>query len=187
MATLQELLGDAYTPELEAELFADKDKELARVKGSLSKLDESMKTKDAKIKELETAALSESERLKKEVEDTLAAAKASEITYKKEMSKIKVMAGLQGYSVDAETLDALAGDDPEKAEKMAAGLLATIKAAQAATEAEVNAKHLKNNGSPDGNVNDKPMTKDDFEKLSYSQVEKLAQEHPDIYKKFTEG
>lgn len=189
---LKDILGEAYTPEIESAIGAayipNDGTYIPKINadGELKRLRDDLAAAKLKVSTLETASLSEPERIQKQIDDALAAANSRESDYKRALAKLKTQNALQGFEVDEDTLTAIAGDDPDKAEKTAAGFAAVLNAAILAGEAKANAEHLKNNGTPGGGSGNS-ITKEAFKAMTIDEKTKLKVEQPELYKQMKEG
>lgn len=164
MPDLKELLGENYTPELESalsEMYVPK----ANAQGEAIRLQNELAARDKKLKEIEIASLSEQERLKREHDEAVAAAKAAESLHVKALSKLTIQKGISdsGIAIDDDMLDLISNCDTETSSKIASGLQKLFKAAHAAGEAAANQKHLSNNKAPEGGTNQAMISQAEIE------------------------
>lgn len=195
MADLKELLGELYTPELEASITAayiPNDGSYipkANSEGEARRLKKERDDAIAKARELEEASLSADEKAQKAIDDAIAKAKATETASLKMMSKLELQTGLASSGIDlskhADILELLVGDNPETAKSISAGLQQLITEATTMGEARANETHLKNNGTPGGGTN-APLTLEDYQKMTLDDRMKLSHEQPDVYKSLTQ-
>ena len=106
---LKDILGDAYTEELDAKVcaalgerfvsrqdFNDKNTKLKEAEAQVTQLTESVKTRDTQLEELKKSA-GASEELQKQIETLTQQNKDQKATYDKELAQVKLLA-----AVDAE-------------------------------------------------------------------------------------
>lgn len=104
---LKEILGDAYTEEMDAKVstalgerfvsrqdFNDKNTKLKEAETQVAQLSESIKTRDAQLETLKKSA-GDNEDLKKQIEDLTAQNKADKAAHDKELAKVKLMAAVE--------------------------------------------------------------------------------------------
>lgn len=187
---IKDLLKDAYKEgmtleEIETalesiELPADNSAEVDKLKNALSKSNSEAaeykrqlkeKMSDDELKAKENAE--KQEKLQRDYDELVKKVAVSE-------NKAKLLA--LGYE------DALA---TETAEAMANGELDKVFANQKkhldAMEKKVRSEILKDTPKPNGGNGDKPITKADFDNMTYSERAKVYEENPDIYNQFTNG
>ena len=188
---LKELLGDAYREDMtleeveqaleginlvdpaklpksvSKEVFDKTASELARVKKELKELQEKNMTAEEKLKlELEKAAESQAQ-------------------YKRELSKLRateifVAAGLT--EDDYKTLlDIVVSEDEEETRARAKSMVDVIASQKKAVEKTVKAELLKGTPKPEPGEPFKPMTLEDFRKMSLMDKQRFARENPELY------
>lgn len=187
-------MADEYTPEQIQQLIADKQKsdaEAIRLKGVLATRDEDIKTRDKKLKELETSNMTAEEKLRAEYEEKIKAAEEKSAQLDRERSKLNIKSGLAqtGLQIDnyAETIELLGMSDPDTSTKITTGLQKIISDAIAAGELKANQTHLKNNSAPGGNGGGNSVTREQFDKMNYSEMVEFSQNQPELYKQYTGG
>ena len=188
---LKELLGDAYREDMtleeveqaleginlvdpatlpksvSKEVFDKTASELARVKKELKELQEKNMTAEEKLKlELEKAAEAQAQ-------------------YKRELAKVRateifVAAGLT--EDDYKTLlDIVVSEDEEETKVRAKSMVDVIASQKKAVEKAVKAELLKGTPKPEPGAPFKPMTLEDFRKMSLMEKQRFARENPELY------
>jgi len=191
---LKELLGDAYREDMtleeveqaleginlvdpaklpksvSKEVFDKTASELARVKKELKELQEKNMTAEEKLKlELEKAAEAQAQ-------------------YKRELAKLRateifVTAGLT--EDDYKTLlDIVVSEDEEATKVRAKSMVDVIASQKKAVEKAVKAELLKGTPKPEPGEPSKPMTLEDFRKMSLMEKQRFARENPELYREF---
>lgn len=157
MPDLKELLGEKYTPEIEAELYKDY-VPAANAAGEAKRLKKERDDAISRATALETEKMSSDELAKKQLDDAIADANAKSLAASKMMAKMELSNGLSISGADVsqymDTIDLLTGDDPEKAKLIAAGLSKMYNDAVAVGVAKANKVHLDNNNAPEGRDKD---------------------------------
>lgn len=161
MPTIREILGDKYTTELETALgdvanqsfLADDGSFIpkANAQGEKLRLEGIISESNKKIQQLEREKLSP-EQLAELIAQESAAERA---LYGKKLAELNLKSGISstGITLDDESIELIAGDDPVRSEKVSARLAKLITDAKAAGVAEANKQHLTNNSAPQGNIN----------------------------------
>lgn len=191
---LKELLGDAYREDMtleeveraleginlvdpaklpksvSKEVFDKTASELARVKKELRELQEKNMTAEEKLKlELEKAAEAQAQ-------------------YKRELAKLRateifIAAGLT--EDDYKTLlDIVVSEDEEETKARAKSMVDVIASQKKAVEKAVRAELLKGTPKPEPGEPVKPMTLEDFRKMSLMEKQRFARENPELYQEF---
>lgn len=188
---LKELLGDAYREDMTLEEveqalaginLVDPDKlpksvskevfdktasELARIKKELKELQEKNMTAEEKLKlELEKAAVSQAK-------------------YAKELSKLRateifVTAGLSEEDYTP-LIDIVVSEDEEVTKVRAKSMVDVIASQKKAVEKTVKAELLKGTPKPEPGEPFKPMTLEEFRKMSLMDKQRFARENPELY------
>ena len=141
--------------------------ELARLKKELKELQEKNMTAEEKLKlELEKAAESQAQ-------------------YKRELSKLRareifVTAGLSEEDYTP-LIDIVVSEDEEVTKVRAKSMVDVIASQKKAVEKAVKAELLKGTPKPEPGEPFKPMTLEDFRKMSLMEKQRFARENPELY------
>ena len=149
------------------EVFDKTASELARVKKELKELQEQNMTAEEKLKlELEKAAESQAQ-------------------YKRELSKLRareifVTAGLSEEDYTP-LIDIVVSEDEEVTKVRAKSMVDVIASQKKAVEKAVKAELLKGTPKPEPGEPFKPMTLEEFRKMSLMEKQRFARENPELY------
>lgn len=191
---LKELMGESFNENLTAEQITSFFENSVAKSGKYVPLDKfTAVEKEAKAaknlqKELDTyktAQMTEQEQTQKALEDTRAYAKDLERKLcKQSVKQVLTEGGLTEADYEG-IIDSLVLEDEQKSTNLARNLVNTFKTKM---EAEVKAKlaeQLAQSGAKPQGAESGELTKEDFNKMTYSQQIKLAETNPKLYERFT--
>lgn len=192
---LKELLGDLYTPEIEAKLQGKKmvdlstggyvsvDKYNAEVLAK-QQLEAQKSALDVELNKKNESQLSDAEKMQQLIKDT-AEAKANLIKERNKLEAEKVLskAGLE-ESDYSNYIDKIITEDVEVTKSIAQSIVDTINKQKTKAEQDLRTELEKINTLPPAGNPHKEMTLDDFNKLNYEEMLNLMQTQPEVYKKF---
>ena len=192
---LKELLGDLYTPEIEAKLQGKKmvdlstggyvsvDKYNAEVLAK-QQLEAQKSALDVELNKKNESQLSDAEKMQQLIKDT-AEAKANLIKERNKLEAEKVLskAGLE-ESDYSNYIDKIITEDVEVTKSIAQSIVDTINKQKTKAEQDLRTELEKANTLPPAGNPHKEMTLDDFNKLNYEEMLNLMQTQPEVYKKF---
>lgn len=192
---LKELLGDLYTPEIEAKLQGKKmvdlstggyvsvDKYNAEVLAK-QQLEAQKSALDVELNKKNESQLSDAEKMQQLIKDT-AEAKANLIKERNKLEAEKVLskAGLE-ESDYSNYIDKIITEDVEVTKSIAQSIVDTINKQKTKAEQDLRTELEKTNTLPPAGNPHKEMSLDDFNKLNYEEMLNLMQTQPEVYKKF---
>ena len=188
---LKELLGDAYREDMTVEEVEQALKDLNLVDPSTLPKSVSKEVFDKtaselarykrELKELQEESMTAEEKLKLELEK----ATEAQAKYAKELSKLRateifVTAGLSEEDYTP-LIDIVVSEDEEVTKVRAKSMVDVIASQKKAVEKTVKAELLKGTPKPEPGEPFKPMTLDDFRKMSLMDKQRFARENPELY------
>ncbi len=176
LEAIKKLIGDNYVP---TKKYSD---DVTTVKKENKQLKDTITAKDTEIEGYKNSQLTDDDKKQKELAKIEATRKELAI----ERSQIQAEKILSKVVEDDEELQTLvkgiSSDDIETTKALAQNLVDTITKQKEATEAKVRQELIDNTPKPTGGDDKKPMTKEEFIKLSYNEQVKYKQENPEGYK-----
>ncbi len=170
--------------------FNDQSKRLQNIEAEKGNLQSSYDDLQSRYDELRKQNMTAEERNKEEIEQLRkdresVARQLSEIAIEKVLAKNGVSADTYGDDEYKNLVDDLIADNVENSKKKAENFVKILNKQKDFVEKETTSKLLKNTPSPvTGEGNDKPITKEDFDKMTYSQMIKLQAENPELFNEF---
>ena len=188
---LKELLGDAYREDMTLEEVEEALKDLNLVDPStlpksvskeiFDKTASELARYKRELKELQEKTMTAEEKLKLELEK----AAEAQAKYAKELSKLRateifVTAGLSEEDYTP-LIDIVVSEDEEVTKVRAKSMVDVIASQKKAVEKTVKAELLKGTPKPEPGEPFKPMTLEDFRKMSLMDKQRFARENPELY------
>ena len=188
---LKELLGDAYREDMTLEEVEEALKDLNLVDPSTLPKSVSKEVFDKtaselarykrELKELQEKSMTAEEKLKLELEK----AAEAQAKYAKELSKLRateifVTAGLSEEDYTP-LIDIVVSEDEEVTKVRAKSMVDVIASQKKAVEKTVKAELLKGTPKPEPGEPFKPMTLEEFRKMSLMEKQRFARENPELY------
>jgi len=188
---LKELLGDAYREDMTLEEVEEALKDLNLVDPStlpksvskeiFDKTASELARYKRELKELQEKSMTAEEKLKLELEK----AAEAQAKYAKELSKLRateifVTAGLSEEDYTP-LIDIVVSEDEEVTKVRAKSMVDVIASQKKAVEKTVKAELLKGTPKPEPGEPFKPMTLEDFRKMSLMDKQRFARENPELY------
>ena len=144
---------------------------------------------ETKYNELRTKNMTADEKAKDELEQLkkdkeLVARQLSEIAVEKILTKNSITSENYGEEEYKNLVNDLISDSVENSSNKANNFVKILNKQKDYVEKETTSKLLKNTPTPQTGVDDKVVTKDDFDKMTYSEMMNFMNESPELYKEY---
>ena len=171
------------------EKFNDLSQRLQNVEAEKNNLLTTNTELETKYNELRTKNMTADEKAKDELEQLkkdkeLVARQLSEIAVEKILTKNSITSENYGEEEYKNLVNDLISDSVENSSNKANNFVKILNKQKDYVEKETTSKLLKNTPSPQTGVDDKVVTKDDFEKMTYSEMMNFMNESPELYKEY---
>ncbi len=170
--------------------FNEQSKRLQNVEAEKNDLQAKNKELDNKYNDLRKQNMSAEERNKEEIEQF----KKEKEEFARQLSELAVEKVLTKNGVDSDTygeeeyknlVNDLIADNVENSTTKATNFINILNKQKEYVEKETTSNLLKNTPRPNGGSDDdKPVTKEDFDKMTYSEMLKFSETNPDLYAEF---
>ena len=171
------------------EKFNDLSQRLQNVEAEKNNLLTTNTELETKYNELRTKNMTADEKAKDELEQLkkdkeLVARQLSEIAVEKILTKNSITSENYGEEEYKNLVNDLISDSVENSSNKANNFVKILNKQKDYVEKETTSKLLKNTPSPQTGVDDKVVTKDDFDKMTYSEMMNFMNESPELYKEY---
>lgn len=171
------------------EKFNDLSQRLQNVEAEKNNLLTTNTELETKYNELRTKNMTADEKAKDELEQLkkdkeLVARQLSEIAVEKILTKNNINSENYGEEEYKNLVNDLISDSVENSSNKANNFVKILNKQKDYVEKETTSKLLKNTPSPQTGVDDKVVTKDDFDKMTYSEMMNFMNESPELYKEY---
>lgn len=171
------------------EKFNDLSQRLQNVEAEKNNLLTTNTELETKYNELRTKNMTADEKAKDELEQLkkdkeLVARQLSEIAVEKILTKNNITSDNYGEEEYKNLVNDLISDSVENSSNKANNFVKILNKQKDYVEKETTSKLLKNTPSPQTGVDDKVVTKDDFDKMTYSEMMNFMNESPELYKEY---
>ena len=171
------------------EKFNDLSQRLQNVEAEKNNLLTTNTELETKYNELRTKNMTADEKAKDELEQLkkdkeLVARQLSEIAVEKILTKNNINSENYGEEEYKNLVNDLISDSVENSSNKANNFVKILNKQKDYVEKETTSKLLKNTPTPQTGVDDKVVTKDDFDKMTYSEMMNFMNESPELYKEY---
>lgn len=170
--------------------FNEQSKRLQNIEAEKTNLQTNFTELENKFNDLRKQNMSAEERNKEELEQL----KKDKETVAKQLSEIAVEKVLTKHGVNSDTygedeyknlVNDLIADNVENSTTKATNFINILKKQKEYVEKETTSNLLKKTPRPNGGgEDDKPVTKEDFDKMTYSEMLNFSKTNPDLYAEF---
>ena len=171
------------------EKFNDLSQRLQNVEAEKNNLITTNSELESKYNELRTKNMTEDEKAKEELEKLrkdkeLVARQLSEIAVEKILTKNGISSENYGEEEYKNLINDLISDSVDNSSNKANNFVKILNKQKDFVEKETTSKLLKNTPSPQTGADDKVVTKEDFDKMTYSEMMNFMKESPELYKEY---
>lgn len=171
------------------EKFNDLSQRLQNVEAEKNNLQSSNTELQTKYDELRTKNMTADEKAKDELEQLkkdkeLVARQLSEIAIEKILTKNGINVETYGEEEYKNLVNDLIADTVDNSSNKANNFVKILNKQKEFVEKETTSNLLKNTPTPQTGVDDKVVTKEDFDKMTYSQMMNFMKESPELYNEY---
>ena len=171
------------------EKFNDLSQRLQNVEAEKNNLITTNSELETKYNELRTKNMTDDEKAKEELEKLrkdkeLVARQLSEIAVEKILTKNNITSENYGEEEYKNLVNDLISDTVDNSSNKANNFVKILNKQKDFVEKETTSKLLKNTPSPQTGADDKVVTKEDFDKMTYSEMMNFMKESPELYKEY---
>ena len=171
------------------EKFNDLSQRLQNVEAEKNNLITTNSELETKYNELRTKNMTDDEKAKEELEKLrkdkeLVARQLSEIAVEKILTKNGISSENYGEEEYKNLINDLISDSVDNSSNKANNFVKILNKQKDFVEKETTSKLLKNTPSPQTGADDKIVTKEDFEKMTYSEMMNFMKESPELYNEY---
>lgn len=173
---IKKLIGDNYVP------FKKYTDDVSTVKKENKDLKDTIKNQNTEIEGYKNSQLTDDQKKQKELDD-IANTKRDLAIERSQIQAEKILSKVVTDDKELESLvKGISSENIEATKVLAQNLVDTITKQKEATEAKIREELINDTPKPKGGEQDKPMTKEEFIKLSYNEQVKYKTENPEGYK-----